>query len=123
MGLARETLDAIVRVRTINPFVAVHPHAYLKSQTAGDGLLADELQRFQIAIAFSIRERSRAHLVTRNRNQKRIGKKKVSVGDLAQEVVTETEGKIESIEALGGQHRQIARPHFSIVVPGFVFDI
>ncbi len=32
-------------------------------------------------------------------------------------------GQVKAIEALGGEHREIARPHLAIVVPGLILDV
>ena len=50
---ARQPFDRVVSMRTVDPFVTVHPDTQLKLQAASDSQFADEFQSFKIAIAFS----------------------------------------------------------------------
>ena len=118
-----EPFDGVVGVRAVDPLVAVHPEAELEIDAAGHGLLADELQHFQVAVALGVGELRDAHVVAGDVEQERIGEEKIGVGDAAQEVVADAEAQVEAVEALGGQHREVARPHFAVVVPGLVFDV
>ena len=95
----------------------------MEFQAAGHGLLADELQHFEIAVALGIGQLRHAHVVAGNVEQERVGKEKVGVRHAAEKVVADAETQVEAVEALGGEHREVARPHFAVVVPGLVFDV
>ena len=101
----------------------MHPDAELELHAASHGLLADEAQHLEVAVALRIGQLRDADLVSRNVEQERIGEQEVSVGDAADEVVADAEGEVEAVEALGGQHGQIGGPHLAVVVPGLVFHV
>ena len=101
----------------------MHPDAELELDAAGHGLLADELQHLQVAVALGIGELGDAHVVAGDIEEERVGEQKIGVGHVAQEVVADAEAQVEAVEALGGEHGEVARPHFAVVVPGLVFDV
>ena len=65
----------------------------------------------------------RADVVAWHGEKERIGKQKIGVGDLAQEIVTNTEAEIEAVELIFREHGEVMWPHVTIVKPGFVFDL
>ena len=92
VSLARQSLDGVVGVGAVDPLVAVHPDAELELHAAGHGLLADELQHLEVAVALGVRQLRNPHVVARHGQQERIGKEEVAVGDVAKEVVADAEG-------------------------------
>jgi len=121
--LLGDSLDRVVRIGAVDPLVAVHPQTELELHSTGDGLLADEFEHFQIAVAFRIGQRRSADTIARNVEKEWIGEEQISIRHLADKIVADAKGKVEAIEALARQHRQVARPHLAIVVPGLVFDV
>ncbi len=118
-----EALDGVVGMRAIDPLVAVHPEAELELHAASHRLLADEAEHLEVAIALGIGQLRYPHTVAGNIEQERVGKEKVGVRDAAEKVVADAETQVEAVEALGGQHGEVVRPHFTVVVPGLVFDV
>src|SRR5947209_7554630 len=53
--LSGQSLDGVIRVRAVEPFIAVHPQPELKLHAARHSLLADKLQHREIAIALGVR--------------------------------------------------------------------
>ncbi len=119
----RQPRDGVVGIRAVDPFVTVHPESQLELQAARYGLLADEFQHLEIAIAFRLWQLRRPYLVARNGKQERVGEEEVGIGNAPKKVVAETEAQVEAVEALRSQHGEIARPHLAVVVPGFILDI
>ena len=122
MGFFSESFDGVVGVRTIDPDVAVHPDAEVELHAAGCGLFADETQHGEIAVAFCVGELRDAYVVAGHGEEERISEEEVGVGDVADEVVSDSEGEVEAIEAVSREHGEIAPPHLVIVVPGLVLD-
>ena len=122
VGFGSEAFDGVVGVGARDPAVAVHPDAQLELHAARHGLLADEAQHLQVAIALGVRQLRHAHVIPGHGKQEWIGKQKVRIGDGGQEVVADAQREIEPVEALRRQHGQVRRPHLAVVVPGLVFD-
>src|SRR5262249_45182549 len=74
-------------------------------------------------VAFGIRELRDADVVSFDAKEERVGEKKVGVGNLAQEIVTNAKGEMEPVEALGCEIGQITRPHVAILEPRLVFHV
>ena len=106
--LGVESLDGVVRMRAVLPLVAVHPEAQLELEAMGGGLLADEAQRFQIAVALGVRQVGRAHVVAGHGEQEGVGKQEVGVGDRAQEIVADAEAEVEAVEAVFREHGEVS---------------
>src|ERR1039457_6136511 len=121
--LGVESLDGVVRMRAVLPLVAVHPEAQLELEAVGGGLLADEAQRFEIAVALLVRQVRGADIVARHGEKEGVGEEKVGVGDSAQEVVAYAEAEVEAVEAVFREHGEVTRPHLAVVKPGRVFDL
>ena len=68
-----EPFDGVVGVGAIDPFVAVHPDAELEFDAAGHGLLADEFEHLQVAVAFGIGELGHAYAVAGDIEEERVG--------------------------------------------------
>jgi hypothetical protein len=101
----------------------VHPDAQLELQAARRGLVADEPQHLEIAIALGIGQTLGAHVVTGNRKEERVGEQEIGVRHILQKIVAESETEIEAIETVRGEHGQVARPHLAIVEPRFIFHV
>ncbi len=123
VGFGVESLDGVVGVRAVLPLVAVHPEAQLELEAVGGGLLADEAQGFQIAVALGVRQVHGAHVVAGHRKEERVGEEEIRVGDAAQEIVSDAEAEVEAVEAVFGEHGEVARPHLAVVEPGLVFHL
>src|ERR1022692_1580912 len=121
--LGVESLDGVVRMRAVLPLVAMHPDAQLELEAVGGGLLADEAQRFEIAVALLVRQVRGADIVARHGEKEGVGEEKVGVGDSAQEVVAYAEAEVEAVEAVFREHGEVTRPHLAVVKPGRVFDL
>src|SRR2546422_8889061 len=100
--------DGVISIRTVDPFVTVHPETQLELQAARYGLLADEFQHFEIAVAFRIRQLRCSHFVRRHEKQEGIREQKIGIGNSTKKVVTEAEAQVEAIEAVRSQHGEIA---------------
>src|SRR5215469_5078929 len=103
--------------------VAMRPDAELEINAVRNGLRTDELQHLEITIPFFIGQINRTHAIARDRKQKGVGKQEVSIANLIEEVVANAEVQAETIPTLSGQHREVCRPHLTIVEPGFVLNI
>src|SRR4051812_2219871 len=110
--------NRVIRVRAVDPFVAVHPQSELEIDAAGNGLLADIAQHLEIVIALAVRELRNTNVVPGYRHEEGIREQEVRVRDLTNEVITDSECEVESIEALAGQEIEILRPHLAIIEPG-----
>ncbi len=73
MGLVRAPFNRVIRFRTVDPFVAMHPEPKLELHAAGNGLLGYELQHLEVLIALGIRQLRNPHVVTGHRQEKWIG--------------------------------------------------
>ena len=120
---ACESFDGVVRMRAVLPLVAVHPEAQLELEAVGGGLLADEAQRFEIAVALGVRQVRGADVVAGHGEEERVGEEEIGVGDRAQEVVADAEAEVEAVEAVLREHGEVVRPHLAVVEPGLVFDL
>src|SRR6185437_3374184 len=96
--LRSDTLDCVVCVRCRSPLAAMRPDAKLEIQSVRDGLRADELQQFQIAIAFLVGEVDSSHVVARNSEQERISEQKVRIADVIKKVIADAEIQAKSVE-------------------------
>src|SRR5215472_17563720 len=99
------------------------PNAQLEIDSVVDSLRADELEHLKIAIAFFFRQIDRAHIVTRDGKQKRIGKQEVGVANIIEEVVTNAQVETETVKTLGSQHGKISGPHLAVIEPWLDLDI
>jgi hypothetical protein len=122
MVLLCDALDVVVHLRAVE-LVAVGPQPDLEVQAAPHGLPADELQRFEIALALRRGQFAHPHLMARNGKQERIGEVQINVAHLHRVVVLQAERHAEPVEAVGRQHRQILAPHRAIMEPALVLDI
>src|SRR5260370_16111214 len=95
----------------------------MKVQCASGGLRADKSQHRQIAVPLRIGELRHADVVTWNPKQKGIGEKKVRVGNAGQEIVSDSEGEVEPVEAVRGQHGEVRRPHLASVKARLVLAV
>jgi hypothetical protein len=118
-----ETLNVVLGVRAVRPFVGVRPEADLELQPAQGRLFADEAEHFQVPVALGVIERHGAHLVARNVEQIRIGEMQVIAHDVAREIIAQTEGQAEAIETIGDQGSQIIAPEGLVVIPAFVLHV
>src|SRR5271157_5419036 len=69
--LGVESLDGVVRLWAVLPLVAMHPDAQLELEAVAGGLLADEVQRFEIPGALSVGQVGCADVVARNGEEER----------------------------------------------------
>src|SRR5690348_938570 len=115
--------DGVVGVRAVGPLIRVRPQPELKIEPSLRGRVRSEAQHLKIAVAFGVRQSYGAHIISGNRHQEWIGEVKVCVGDVAREIVSETESQRETIEALPRQHRQVLFPEGAVVEPRLVFHI
>src|SRR5262249_7150142 len=118
-----QSLNRVICPRTPTPLVRVCPQPELKMQSAPRRFGADELQHFEVGVAFGIRQWNCAHIVSRYRHQERIRKVEIAVTDVSCKIVTDAERQAEAIEPLGCEHCEVTRPKRAIVEPGLVFDI
>ncbi len=123
VGLGREAGDGVVRLRAIEPLVAVHPDAELELQSARDRFLADEAQHLQVVGALRVGELRHAHVESGHGEQEGIGEQEIGVGDVAKEVVADAEAQVEAVEALGREVIQILGPHRAVVEPRLVLGL
>ena len=93
----------------------MHPDSQLKLDASRCSLLADEFQHFEIAVSFCIGQLRYPHVVSRNRQKERIGKKEIRIGDILEKIVANPQAQIEAIKPLGRQHREILFPHLTVV--------
>ena len=101
----------------------MHPQAQLELQAVADGLLADEAQSFEIAIALGVRQVRGADVVAWHGEEEGVGEQKVGVGDSAQEIVADAEAEVEAVEPVFREHGEVMRPHLAVVKPGLVLDL
>ena len=118
-----QSLGGVIRVGAVGPLVGVRPEAQLELEAAHGGLVADESQHFEIAVALGIRQAHGPDIVTRDGNQEGVGEKEIGFGDGLTPVVAQPQGEAETVEPLRGQHGEIARPELPVVEPGLVFHI
>ena len=59
----RQSFDMMLRVRTVSPLIGVRPDAELKIEPAQRGLIDNELQGFEVAIALGVVERDSVNVV------------------------------------------------------------
>ena len=71
--------------------MAVSPYAKLKVDPVGHRLRADEPQHLEVAIAFFVRQIDGAHVVSRHREQERVGKQEIRVAHIVEEVVADAQ--------------------------------
>ena len=91
MVLGGDTLNVVIGVRSVDPLVRVSPEPQLEIEAALYRFFADITQHSQIIISFGVGKVSRVNLVSGDSEQKRVGKEKICVGDLAHEIVAQTE--------------------------------
>jgi hypothetical protein len=103
--------------------IAVRPDAEMEVDSMSNGLRADELQHFQVAVAFFFRKVERAHFVAGDGKQKRIGEQEVGIANVVEKVVSDADIQTEAVTSLSGQHGKVCGPHFPVVEPGFVLNI
>ena len=123
MVLGVQPFDGVVRMRAVLPFVAMHPNPQLEFQAVGDGLLANEAQHFEVAVALGLWQIRRADVVAGDGEEERVGEEEVGVGDGAQKIVADAEAELKAAETVFRQHGQVTRPHLAVIEPGFVFDL
>ncbi len=93
MRLRREAGDVVVGVRAVGPLVGVGPDAELEVHAAARGFGGDELEGFEVALAFAGLERGFDVdlLVAGDFDEVRVREVEVVAGDAAGEVVGEAE--------------------------------
>ena len=69
----------------------MRPDAELKVDAVSDGLSADELQHFQVAITFFVRQIDGPHVVTRECKEKRISEQEIRIANIVEKVVADAE--------------------------------
>jgi hypothetical protein len=104
VGFRRQSGDPVVG-DGIRPFVGMRPERQIELNPASCGLLADEAQRLQVALALGIGETGGSHIVSRDAQQKRIRQVEVRIGNVARTVVADSERQVETVEPVRGKRR------------------
>ena len=97
MVLGSQTFDRVVDVGAVGPLVGVRPEAKLEVQAAAGGLVADEAQHLQVAVALGIGQFGSADVVARHRDEEGVGKVKIRVAQVRREVVAQTQRKAKRL--------------------------
>ena len=103
MRFGSQALNDVPGLRTVRQLITMHPDAKLEGQAASDGLLADEAQHREVALALAVGEVGHAYRISGNVDQEGIQEQEVAVGDVLQEVVAEAEGEMQPVEARAGE--------------------
>jgi len=78
-----------------------------------DGLIADEVKRFEVPVALGVGQIRSTDAVAGDREQERIGEQKIGVGDSAQEIVADAELRLKRLNRCSAkQWGQVTGPHF-----------
>src|SRR5579872_5680280 len=136
--LGSKTLNVMVSVRTIGPFIRMGPDAELEMKAARAGFCRDEPQHLEVFVALLSWKRNwrwkpralwrcelqYAHIgITRNIDKIGIRQMQIIVGDAARKVILKPVCEREAIEAAGSEPIEITAPECLVVVPGFVFNL
>jgi len=119
----REALNHVVGVRTCDPLVGLRPDAQLEMQPVRGGFIAGDAESLEIACAFGRRQAGHTNIVAGHVDQKGVRKQQVRVNHVAQKVMAHTKREMDAVEAVAGQHRQIAPPELRVAEPGQVLDV
>src|ERR1700691_5072167 len=134
MRLGRKPFDTVMCVRTVGPLVSMGPQSQLEFQSPRTCFGGDKTQHLKIFLPLLRGKRSKIlfsrlaakpnhpHIVTRYVDEIWVREVEVVAGHAAREVVANSKGEVEAIEAAGHQEIQIASPKIPVVVPGLVFD-
>ena len=67
MGFGRQPFDCIIGVRTVEPFIAMHPESQLKFHPTRNSLLTNVFEHFKVVVAFLVGKLWHPDIVARNR--------------------------------------------------------
>src|ERR1700712_2232980 len=86
MILLGQTFNGVVRIRAVDPFIAMHPETDVKLHPPGHCLLADKFQHLQILVALRSGQLWHAYLIAGYIYKERIGEQEVSVCNVADKI-------------------------------------